>query len=470
VAATRLIAMHLQKNRSIQQCIKDRTDYAENGEKTDHGEFISSYECDPKTVDGEFATAKNEYEINTGRTPKEKDVIAYQIRQSFKPGEVDAEKANKIGYETAMRFTKGKHAFIVATHVDKSHIHNHVIFNSTCLDERHKFNNFFFSGIALQRLSDIICLEHGLSVIKPRRPSEREKRTTYPERKSFREEIRAAIDAALLKKPKDLEEFLKLLREEGYEVKRGKYIAVKGEGQKTFLRLRSLGAGYRDEDINKILTGEVKHTPQKTVGKSYEPQPKKLDMLLDIQEIIAKGKGPGYERWAKLHNVKQVSQTLIFLKEHGIRDYEELAKIAGDASAKFGEITTRQKALEARLIEIAALKKHIINYSKTKDVFAEYRKSGYSKKFFEEHREALTLYKAAKDAFKQIEGPIPKIRELNAEYEEVLKQKKLTYAEYKQAQKEMKDYQTAKYNIDQFMRKQSHERDEHQRNRSHPSL
>ncbi len=155
-------------------------------------------------------------------------MIAYQIRQSFKPGEVDPEEANKIGYEIAMRFTKGKHAFIVATHVDKSHIHNHVILNSTCLDERHKFNNFFFSGIALQRLSDIICLEYGLSVIKPRRPSEREKRTTYPERKSLREEVRAAIDAVLLKKPKDLEDFLKLLQEEGYEVKRGKYIAVKG--------------------------------------------------------------------------------------------------------------------------------------------------------------------------------------------------------------------------------------------------
>ncbi len=469
MAATRLIAMHLQKNRSIQQCIKDRTDYAENGEKTDHGEYISAYECDPKTVDGEFATSKNEYEINTGRAPKEKDVIAYQIRQSFKPGEVDPEEANKIGYETAMRFTKGKHAFIVATHVDKAHIHNHIIFNSTCLDERHKFNNFFFSGITLQRLSDIICLEHGLSVIKAARPSERAKRTTYPERRSFREEIRETIDAILLQKPKDLDEFLKLLLEEGYEIKRGKYIAVKGEGQKSFLRFRSLGAGYRDEDIIKKIAGEIEPA-SKEKTTAHKKQEKKLDMLLDIQEIIAKGKGPGYERWAKLHNVKQVSQTLIFLKEHGIRDYDELAKIAGDASARFGEITTRQKALEARLIEIAALKKHIINYSKTKDVFAEYRKSGYSKKFYEEHREALTLYKAAKDAFNQIEGPIPKIRELNAEYEEVLQQKKLTYTEYKQAQKEMKDYQTAKYNIDQFLKKQEHEHDEHQRSRSHPSL
>lgn len=470
MAASRLIAMHLQKGRSIQRCIKDRTDYAENGEKTDQGEYISSYECDPKTVDGEFAASKNEYEINTGRAPKEKDVIAYQIRQSFKPGEVDPEEANRIGYETAMRFTKGKYAFIVATHVDKAHIHNHVIFNSTCLDERHKFNNFFFSGIALQRLSDIICLEHGLSVIKARRPSDRTKRTTYPEKKSFREEIRATIDAVLRKKPKDVEEFIKFLQEEGYEVKRGKYIAVKGDGQKTFLRLRSLGAGYRDEDIMEVISGKIKPDPQKNPSNHFQPQKKKLDMLLDIQEIIATGKGPGYERWAKYHNVKQVSQTLIFLKEHGIRDYDELARIAGEASVKFGEITTKQKELEARLIEIAALKKHIINYSKTKDVFAEYRKSGYSKKFYEEHREALTLYKAAKDAFKQIEGSIPKIRELNAEYDELLQKKKQTYAEYKQMQKEMKEYQIAKYNIDQFLRKQGHEHDEHQRKRTQPSL
>lgn len=469
MAATRLIAMHLQKNRSIQQCIKDRTDYAEDVEKTEHGEFISFYECDPKTVDGEFATSKNEYEINTGRSTKQKDVIAYQIRQSFKPGEVDPEEANKIGYETAMRFTKGKHAFIVATHVDKAHIHNHVIFNSTCLDERHKFNNFFFSGIALQRLGDIICLEHGLSIIKARRPSERTKRTTYPEKKSFREEIRAVIDAVLLKQPKDVDEFIKLLQKEGYDVKRGKYIAVKGKGQKTFLRLRTLGAGYREEDIRKTISGEVKHESQKKQSRTFQPKEKKLDMLLDIQEIISKGKGPGYERWAKIQNVKQVSQTLIFLKEHGIRDYKELAKIAGETATKFGEITTRQKTLEARLIKIAALKKHIINYSKTKNVFAEYRKSGYNKNFYEEHREALILYKSAKDAFKQIEEPIPKIRELNAEYEEVLQKKKLTYAEYKQTQKEMKEYQIAKYNIDQFLKKEEHESNEHQRNRTHPS-
>lgn len=164
MAATKLIAMHRNKGRSVMQCLKDRTDYAMNGEKTDEGKYISSYQCNPELVDLEFAQAKKEYLHKTWRQPKG-DVIAYQIRQSFKPGEITPEEANEVGYETGMRFTKGKHAFIVATHVDRAHIHNHIIFNSTNLECDRKFRDFWFSGIALQRLSDIICLEHGLSVI-----------------------------------------------------------------------------------------------------------------------------------------------------------------------------------------------------------------------------------------------------------------------------------------------------------------
>ena len=183
MAATKLIAMHQNKGRSVMRCLKDRTDYAMNGEKTDEGKYISSYQCNPELVDLEFAQAKKEYLHKTWRQPKG-DVIAYQIRQSFKPGEITPEEANEVGYETGMRFTKGKHAFIVATHVDRAHIHNHIIFNSTNLECDRKFRDFWFSGIALQRLSDIICLEHGLSVIPKVKPSERQRRTKYPERVS----------------------------------------------------------------------------------------------------------------------------------------------------------------------------------------------------------------------------------------------------------------------------------------------
>lgn len=477
MAATRLIAMHQNKGKSIQSCLKDRVDYAENGEKTDGGKLISSYACDPKMADEQFARSKAFYFRNTGRV-YQGDIIAYQIRQSFKPGEITPEEANRIGYETAMRWTKGNHAFIVATHVDRAHVHNHIIYNSTNLDCDRKFRDFFFCGIALQRLSDVVCLENGLSVIKPKKPSEREKRTEYPKReKTIRDNIREAIDKCMGQNPKNMEELLQYLEELGYEIKRGKHVSVKGPGQKKFLRFRSLGAGYREEDLEKVFAGEAKHEPnrdsdsgettQRAAKESREPE---LDMLLNIQEIIAKGKGAGYERWAKVHNVKEMAQTLLFLEREDLRDYEKLAKKAGDASEKFGEITKKQKELEARLVEIASLKKHIINYSKTRAVYSEYRKSGYSQKFFEEHREEITLHKAAKEAFSKIKGPIPKIRELNEEYDRVLKEKKMTYAEYRKVRQDMKDYQTAKYNVDQFLKREEEEKRARQKEKENKVL
>ena len=160
MAATRLIPMHVNKGKTIAQSLRDRTDYAKNPEKTNKGELVTGYECDPFTVDEEFMLSKRRYFQITGKM-QQNDVIAYQIRQSFKPGEITPEDANRLGYELAMRFTKGKYAFIVATHTDRAHIHNHIIFNSTSLDGTRKFKNFWLSGLALQRCSDLICLENG---------------------------------------------------------------------------------------------------------------------------------------------------------------------------------------------------------------------------------------------------------------------------------------------------------------------
>lgn len=458
MAATRLIAMHIQKNRSVQQCLKDRTDYAENGEKTENGEYISSYECDPETVDKEFEFTKSRYRQLTGRN-REDDIIAYQIRQSFKPGEVTPEEANRIGYETAMRWTKGNHAFIVATHIDKAHIHNHIIYNSTTLDCNRKFRNFLFCGIALQKVSDLVCLEHGCSVIKPRKPSERAKRTVYPNRKSIRDKIREDIDFVMTKNPKDMNELLKFLEEMGYEIKKAKHIGIRREEQKGFIRIDSLGEGYREKDFDIIFNGEETFNPPPREKQShrYEKAEKKFDMLIDIQDIIAKGKGPGYERWAKIHNIKQISQTLIYLRDHDIRDMDELSKRAGESSEKFSELSQTIKDAEKRMAEIAVLKTHIINYAKTKDVYVAYRKAGYSKQFFEAHREEILLHKAAKEAFGQLERGVPKLKNLNQEYAELLQKKKEAYSEYRAIKEENKELQMAKYNLERFLNQQEEE-------------
>ena len=340
MAATKLIAMHQNKGRSVMQCLKDRTDYAMNGEKTDEGKYISSYQCNPELVDLEFAQAKKEYLHKTWRQPKG-DVIAYQIRQSFKPGEITPEEANEVGYETGMRFTKGKHAFIVATHVDRAHIHNHIIFNSTNLECDRKFRDFWFSGIALQRLSDIICLEHGLSVIPKVKPSERQRRTKYPERVSIRDVIREDILKCLDQKPADFEELLKLLQAQGYEIKRGRHTAVCGKEQKRFIRFRSLGEDFTEENLKKVIAGE-KEPPEKNEKvperKEAKPEKCKFDLVVDIQEKMAQGKNGGYVQWAKKYNVKQFAESILFLQQHDIHDKETLDALVDGSSVKYHEL------------------------------------------------------------------------------------------------------------------------------------
>lgn len=478
MAATRLIPMHLQKGRSVGQCLKDRTDYAKNDLKTENGEFVSSYECNPDTVDLEFELTKNQYEINTGRGLKDKDVIAYQIRQSFKPGEIAPEEANRIGYETAMRWTKGKHAFIVVTHVDKAHIHNHIVYNSTTLDATHKYQNFFLSSFALRRLSDLICLEHGMSVIPEKKPGQWQKRTTYPRKPSKRDDIRGVIDWIFEnKKPKDMDEFLGFMVEHGFEIKRGKYISVKAEGQKNYLRLRSLGNGYREEDVTRRIAGELivdtgvnKISEDIVEGIASKSPVKKLDMVLDIQRIIARQKGPGYERWAKVHNVKAVSKTLLYLSEHGLKDFDDLSAKATEASDRFSSITSRQKEIETRMAEIKALRQHIFNYSKSQDVFAQYKASGYSKEFFEAHRDVLLLRSAAKEAFKKVDGKLPTVKALDEEFQKLLQEKKELYAEYKPAKERMQELLMAKQNIEKFLNRRDMQEQDFAKKKNNPSL
>ena len=446
LAATRLIALHKNKGKSVAACLKSRTDYAQSPDKTQQGELVSSYECSPLTADEEFMLSKRQYELATGRRQKS-DVIAYQIRQSFRPGEITAEEANKVGYELAMRFTKGKHAFVVATHTDRQHIHNHVIFNSTALDGTRKFRDFFFSALAVQRLSDLICLEHQLSVIEKKPYRERQKRVLYPPKESNRDHLCGIIDTILAEKPEDYEAFLQKLEQQGYEVKRGKYTSVKGARQKRFVRFRTLGTGYSEDEIKAVLEGKAKHQP-------YQKQPPKeqsFQLLVDIQGKMAEGKSIGYKKWATKFNLKEMSKTLLFLQEQKIGSAEELRERAAAATERYHAMGDSIKAAEARLTEIAVLKTHIINYAKTREVYAAYRKAGYSKAFLEAHREEITLHKAAKAAFDEAGlQKLPKVKALDAEFAELLTKKKAAHPDYRKARNEMQELVRAQKNVERF--------------------
>lgn len=385
--------------------------------------------------------AQSQYYSKTGRTPKN-SVLAYQIRQSFKPDEITPEEANAIGYELAERYLKGKFAFVVATHIDKAHIHNHIYFNSVSLDCSHKHRDRKRSAKDIARLSDLICIEHQLSTVD----NPQHKNTSYAKWEGYtpylshRDLLRNDIDKVINMLPKDFDAFLELMKEQDYEIKVGKHIAFKKHNQKKFIRLRSLGDGYSEDDIRLSIT-EKRSRPSKV------KQSEKASLLIDVQKKIDEGKGQGYANWAKVFNLKQMAKTVMFLQEN---DFENLEKLSEDISALSDEISDMKseiKNLETRLAELSTLKMHIINYAKTK-VFEQYKASGYSKKFLNEHEGEIILHRASKKAFNELGiKKLPTVKSINKEYDEVLQKKKKMYSQYHSANEKYRELLKHRANI-----------------------
>ena len=466
MATTRLMPLHTGKGRDVGTAISDIIDYAENPEKTDYGRLITSYECDSRTADAEFLFSKRQYAALTGRTRGADDVIAYHLRQSFVPGEITPEEANRIGYELAKRFTKRNHAFIVCTHIDKKHIHNHIIWDSTSLDCTRKFRNFWGSTRAVRWLNDTLCIENGLSIVEnPKRHGKSYNKWLGDQAKpTQRELLRVAIDMALAKKPADFDALLKLLQGAGYEVKAGKVPALRGKNQKRFIRMDTLGSGYWGPELRAVLSGEKTHKPRK---KIIQPAPdKKINLLVNIQAKLRAGKGVGYERWAKVFNLKQMAQTVNYLTEHNLLEYDTLAAKTASTTTRYNELSAQIKAAEKRLVEIAVLKTQIVNYAKTRDTYIAYRKAGYSKKFLAEHESDILLHKAAKKAFDELEvKKLPAVKSLQAEYAALLAEKKAAYADYRKARDDMKELLTVKANVDRLLgtdKRESEKEKEHE--------
>ena len=373
-------------------------------------------------------------------------MIAYHIRQSFKPGEITPEEANRVGRELAERFLKGKHAYIVCTHVDKKHIHSHIIFNSTSLDGTVKFRDFLGSGRALGRLSDLICLEHDLSVIQsPQCCTNPTYSKWLGEKKppSHRDTLRADIDAALARKPKSFDELLGLLRQSGWEVSAGAHITFRRDGQRA-IRLRSLGEGYSEAELRAVIEGKATHTPRGKRGRA--------SLLIDIEAKLAAGKGGGYERWAKVFNVKQMAKTLLFLQERGIKSRAELTARADAASEKLSAAKERIAELDARIAEVNELRGQIICYAKTREVFAEYKASRYSRKFYDANETEIEQHREAKRYFNERNlTRLPKVKDLNAEFSALVAEKRAAYADYRAIRDEHRELLIHRHNVEMFL-------------------
>ena len=452
IATVRMFALHINKGKTIAKTITDRTDYASNPDKTKKGELVTGYECSPQTVDAEFLLSKKQYYNQTGRDQGSRNVLAYHIRQAFRPGEITPELANELGRELAMRFTKGNHAFIVATHIDKAHVHNHIVFNSTNLDCTGKFRDFKQSGRAIRRISDEICLEYGLSIIENPKPSRGHYGAWLGEKKKLnhREQLIRSIDGVLAQKPRSYEEFIRLIQAAGYEVKhRGNRHSFRGKG-KGFICLRSLKGEYTEDAIREIIEGKRIFKPGEIIAPAHQPQTDSL--LMEIQRCVKPKGSPGYDRWAAVFNLKQLAKTFDFLQENRLLNYQALADKAQQAKDDFNGISARIKVIDTRLPEISLLQKHIGSYSKTREVYAAYRKSGWSKKYYNEHKTEIELHKTAKKAFDELGlEKLPTIKMLQTEYATLLAEKKSLYARYKDSRQFMQDILTVKQNAEQLL-------------------
>ena len=451
MATTRLIPLHTGKGRNFGKAIRNVIGYVSNPKKTHQGELVTGFGCNPETADGEFLLMKREYIAQTGRHRGKDDVIAYHLRQSFVPGEITPEEANRIGCELASRFTHGQHAYVVATHEDRRHVHSHIIISAVNLDCDRKFRNFWGSSKAIRRLSDTLCIQNGLSIIEqPKGHSKSYNKWLGNEAKtSQRDGLREAIDAALARQPKDFEELLTMLQRGGWEVKRGKRISLKGKGQERFKRLDSLGEDYSEAALRAIIAGEKEHHPREK--KTVQPM-RQVNLLVDIQAKLQAGKGAGFERWAKVFNLKQMAQTLNYLSENNLMNIEDLTAKTDAAIARVHEMQVTIRETEKRMAELHTLKGHIINYVKTREVYAAYRMAGYSKKFVAEHEQEIKLHQAAKEAFSALgTQKIPKVKAIQAEYDALREKKKQAYAAYHQAQDEMRQLLTVRANVERIL-------------------
>ena len=452
MAISNILPRKTMRNRTRLQSMTERHGYDQKPEKTRDSELVSSYMCSPETAAREFEESKLLYHQLTGRKqPPKRDVIMYRIIQSFKPGELSPEEANRIAYELAMKFTGGQHQFVVATHVDKNHIHTHIEFNSTNINCDGKFKNVKNSYLVLRRLNDDLCRAHGLSVIENPKPSAKKQKEIAAANygTSHKEQLRQTIDR-VIPDCRGYDDFLARMRAEGYEVKEGKLLSFRAPGWDRFTRSYKLGADYTKEALRERSTTRRGYSA--AAKKPRLPNGRKVNMLIDIQAKMAAGKGVGYERWAKIFNLKEAAKTLNFLIENGLTDYDELTARAEQAGTMFEETSRRIKQMEARMAEVAQLKAHIINYSKTREIYAAYKKSRHKKEFLAEHGDEIAKHEAAKKAFDALGGrPIPKVAQLSQEYASLLAEKQEQYAEYRTLRQDMIDYRTMKQNVDKIL-------------------
>ena len=428
--------------------------YILNPEKTDEKLLVSSYGCASETAAREFEWTRKIAE-QKGMNPVR--IIARHVIQSFEIGEVTPEFAHEIGKQFADEILGGKYEYVLTTHIDKDHVHNHLIFNAVDFVNYHAYKSYKRIYYDMREVSDRLCKENGLSVIPPSQNKGMGYKE-YTEAKrgtSWKQKLKQTIDRLVIT-AKDYDDFLRLMQEAGYEIKTGKYISFRAKGQERFTRSKTIGENYTEERIKERIAGRTPRRSQR------QTTPKVISLIGDIQERIRLIDSKGYEYKAKLTILKEAARTLNYLTENNLLQYADLEKKVEDVHSSYDRIGKELKGVEARLREVQPLIKNISNYQRLKPVYDAFQKAKDKPGFKAKHEAELVIFEAARSTLLAMQGDekLPSLKTLQAEQAQLFEEQERLYAERNRFKKEAKQIETIKSNVDTFLSPSAdHDRD-----------
>lgn len=428
--------------------------YILNPEKTDEKLLVSSYGCASETAAREFEWTRKIAE-QKGMNPVR--IIARHVIQSFEIGEVTPELAHEIGKQFADEILGGKYEYVLTTHIDKDHVHNHLIFNAVDFVNYHAYKSYKRIYYDMREVSDRLCKENGLSVIPPSQNKGMGYKE-YTEAKrgtSWKQKLKQTIDRLVIT-AKDYDDFLRLMQEAGYEIKTGKYISFRAKGQERFTRSKTIGENYTEERIKERIAGRTPRRSQR------QTTPKGISLIGDIQERIGLIDSKGYEYKAKLTILKEAARTLNYLTENNLLQYADLEKKVEDVHSSYDRIGKELKGVEARLREVQPLIKNISNYQRLKPVYDAFQKAKDKPGFKAKHEAELVIFEAARSTLLAMQGDekLPSLKTLQAEQAQLFEEQERLYAERNRFKKEAKQIETIKSNVDTFLSPSAdHDRD-----------
>ena len=446
--------MAVTKIKAIRGTLSNAIAYILNPEKTDEKLLVSSYGCASETAAREFEWTRKIAE-QKGMNPVR--IIARHVIQSFEVGEVTPELAHEIGKQFADEILGGKYEYVLTTHIDKDHVHNHLIFNAVDFVDYHAYKSYKRIYYDMREVSDRLCKENGLSVIPPSQNKGMGYKE-YTEAKrgtSWKQKLKQTIDRLVIT-AKDYDDFLRLMQEAGYEIKTGKYISFRAEGQERFTRSKTIGENYTEERIKERIAGRTPRRSQR------QTTPKGISLIGDIQERIRLIDSKGYEHKAKLTILKEAARTLNYLTENNLLQYADLEKKVEDIHSSYDRTGKELKGVEARLREVQPLIKNISNYQRLKPVYDAFQKAKDKPGFKAKHEAELVIFEAARSTLLAMQGDekLPSLKTLKAEQAQLFEEQERLYAERNRLKKEAKQIETIKSNVDTFLAPSAdHDRD-----------